>query len=107
MALKEIMAELENTKDELLDDIILFFENSEKEITTSIIQRKCQIGYNRANRIIRQMKTALIEKRNDLKRELLNPILTGGKSKISIPDYSEKVSLIEKRLSEIKAISNC
>ena len=105
MALKEIMNELENTRDELLDDVISFFDNSEEQITTSIIQRKFQLGYYRANRIVRQMKKELIDKQLKLKQQLLSPILIGQKSDISIVEYSEKISLITKQLSEIDFIS--
>lgn len=66
MALSEIINELENTKDELLDDVISFFDNSEQQITISIIQRKFQLGYNRANRIARQMENELKEKRESI-----------------------------------------
>tara|TARA_R110002012_G_scaffold290275_1_gene483850 strand:- start:787 stop:1062 length:276 start_codon:yes stop_codon:yes gene_type:complete len=56
MGLQEIKDDLENERDTILDRVIEFFEDSDKEMTVSNIQRYHKVGYARAHRIIRQIQ---------------------------------------------------
>ncbi|MGL6121365.1 MAG: DNA translocase FtsK [Fusobacteriaceae bacterium] len=94
MEIKEIIGE---PKDELLDDVITFFDNSDQPITLSTIQRKFQLGYNRAYKIVRQMETEFIEKRESILRQNIGEFNKSAQ-------YFEKLSLIDKQLSEIRTI---
>ena len=59
-------------KDELYDDALKIVQ-TEKKASTSFLQRKLQIGYNRAARIIDQMENSgIVSKANHTgKREVL------------------------------------
>ena len=56
MGLKEIHEELENKRDDLLDEVIEYFVTQPKQMNVSNIQRYFKVGYFRANRIIRQIE---------------------------------------------------
>ena len=56
MGLKEIHEELENKRDDLLDEVIEYFVTQPKPMNVSNIQRYFKVGYFRANRIIRQIE---------------------------------------------------
>jgi len=55
MGLQEIQDELENTRDEKLDEVIDYFVKNPIAINVSDIQRYFKVGWYRANRIIRQI----------------------------------------------------
>ena len=63
---------LNEGKDELYDDALKIVQ-TEKKASTSFLQRKLQIGYNRAARIIDQMENSgIVSKANHTgKREVL------------------------------------
>ncbi len=56
MALNEIIYDLNNTRDSLLDEVIKYFKNSDKELSVSNIQRYFKVGYFRGQRILKQVE---------------------------------------------------
>ena len=75
-----------DTTDELLDDVIIFFDNSDEDITVSTIQRKFKLGYNRACCIVEQIKIELKKRKDSFIRQKLN----------------EKVEFIETKLKNMQ-----
>ena len=56
MGLKEINEELENKRDDLLDEVIEYFVTQPKQMNVSNVQIYFKVGYFRANRIIMQIE---------------------------------------------------
>ena len=59
MGLQDIMYDLENTRDEKLDEVVEYFIKNPVAINASDIQRYFKVGWRRANRIIKQIDSGM------------------------------------------------
>ena len=97
----------EEVQDELYDDAVKIIQN-EGKASTSFLQRKLQIGYNRAARIIEMMETnGIVSKANHVgKREVLSEqIMFYSINALLYEAYASIEKKISEKLNKINIMS--